>query len=212
MAIRRKTLELILSKPTYNRLTLTGEHYSNEHRQRLVEAICECGTIKFYPFYDLKRTDGKATKSCGCFNMDRIKKHGMWGTPFYKVFENIKSRCNNPNMTKYEYYGGRGIKVEWGKFEEFYTDMFSTYKKGLQLDRLDNDGNYSKENCAWVTAEENHQHTSGTYKLSLGGKQVSLAKFCRETGLSPYDKYRRHLQRKKITLKEIQKLGEDLLK
>jgi len=212
MAMSKKITELIASKPTYNRLTLTGEYSSNKHGQRQVEAICECGTTKFYPLRDLKRTDGRATKSCGCFTTDRIKKHGMWGTTFYKVFENIKSRCNNPNMTKYEYYGGRGIKVEWKTFEEFYTDMFSTYKKGLQLDRLDNDGNYSKENCAWVTVEENHQHTSGTHKLFLNGKQVSLAKFCRETGLLSYGKYRSQLYRKKITLEEIQKLGEDLLK
>ena len=69
----------------------------------------------------------------------------------------MKQRCTNPGKTGYKNYGGRGIKVckHWEKFENFRDDMLSTYKKGLQIDRIDNDGDYKPTNCRWVTRTEN---------------------------------------------------------
>jgi hypothetical protein len=81
---------------------------------------------------------------------------------FYRVFSNIKIRCRNKKFVHYKYYGGRGIKCLWKSFNEFKSDMFNSYvdsfiKLGnkIQIDRIDNDGDYCKENCRWVTAKEN---------------------------------------------------------
>lgn len=63
-------------------------------------------------------------------------------------------RCSDPNATSWEYYGARGIKVIWKNFEEFLADMGPTFKRGLTLDREDNDGNYEAENCRWATAKQ----------------------------------------------------------
>lgn len=64
-------------------------------------------------------------------------------------------RCENPNATGYEYYGGRGITVcaEWHDFEAFLSDM-GLRPEGRTLDRIDTNGNYEKSNCRWATSAE----------------------------------------------------------
>jgi hypothetical protein len=73
----------------------------------------------------------------------------------------MKSRCHNKNRKCYKYYGGRGIRVceDWQIYDNFIRDMLPTYKEGLTLDRIDNDGDYCKENCRWVTMKEQMSNT-----------------------------------------------------
>lgn len=91
------------------------------------------------------------------------KRHGMVGTPTYYTWEGIKQRCNNPNASDYKNYGGRGIKVcdKWLDFKNFYSDM-GDRPKGLEIDRIDNDGDYTPENCRWITHKDNCRNTSRT--------------------------------------------------
>jgi hypothetical protein len=85
--------------------------------------------------------------------------HGMSRSPLYKIWSSMKNRCICPTATHYYRYGGRGIKVcdRWQQFENFYKDM-GERPEGLTLDRIDNDGDYSKENCRWVSHQENCQN------------------------------------------------------
>lgn len=81
------------------------------------------------------------------------------------VYLAMKSRCNNPNATSYERYGGRGIQIDesFNNFDKFYYwSMENEFNlgKGLQIDRKDNDGNYSADNCRWVIQAENTRNTS----------------------------------------------------
>lgn len=82
-----------------------------------------------------------------------MKTHGMSKTLIYKRWEEMKRRCLNPNSHRFEFYGARGIKVcdRWLSFENFYEDMGDIPFKGAELDREDNDGDYCKSNCRWVT-------------------------------------------------------------
>lgn len=76
----------------------------------------------------------------------------------YRVWEHMKERCSNPNCKAFKWYGGRGISVckEWREnFKMFYDWAKTKHKKGLQIDRRDNDGNYTPENCRFVTHLEN---------------------------------------------------------
>ncbi len=98
-------------------------------------------------------------------------KHGMHGTPLYKLWCGIFSRCYNPKVKIYKYYGGRGIKVcdRWRNFSNFHVDM-GDRPEGLQLDRIDNDKGYSPENCRWATPKENNPANKGTLLDFMPGK------------------------------------------
>lgn len=76
------------------------------------------------------------------------------------AWTNMKRRCKNPTHPDYKNYGGRGIKVcfEWEDFSAFQRDMGNA-PEGMWLDRIDNDGNYCKENCRWVTPKESAANT-----------------------------------------------------
>ncbi len=204
-----RTLSLINSKTKFNYLQLTGEYEIREignkgHVATYVEAICECGIIKMYHFGHVKR--GKI-KSCGCqkakLTIKNNTKHGMSLSKIYLVWSSMNKRCTNSNDKRFHRYGGRGISVEWKTFEDFYNDMMPTYKEGLQIDRINNDGNYSKNNCKWVTNIENAQHTCRTHKLYIDGKLLSLAGFCRALTLQ-YNSLKAKLNKGKITIEEIQ--------
>jgi hypothetical protein len=87
-------------------------------------------------------------------------KHGMSKHPAYKSWVNMRLRCNVPTTTQYKDYGGRGIKVcpEWQKsFLSFYEDMGDP-PEGFTLDRVDNDEDYSPDNCRWVSRLQQNQN------------------------------------------------------
>ena len=78
-------------------------------------------------------------------------KHWMRWTKIYWVYAGVKARCNNKNTKFYHLYGWRWIKCLWNTFEEFYKDMWNSYKEWLTLERIDNNWNYCKDNCSWET-------------------------------------------------------------
>lgn len=132
------------------RLVVESESSKKYH----YNCICDCGNVTVVASSDLRRWH---TKSCGCLSKQATNyKHGMYGTRFYRIHKSMLARCR-PNAINHEIYHDRGIKVceHWLKFENFLEDMFSTYKEGLTLDRIDVDGNYEPANCRWVTSSTN---------------------------------------------------------
>ena len=102
------------------------------------------------------------------------------------VWQTMKGRCENPNRPNYKNYGGRGIKVckEWHEASNFILWALSNgYKRGLQLDRIDNDGNYCPENCKWSTNEEQCNNREHHILLTIGGETKTIAQWAKETGL-----------------------------
>lgn len=99
----------------------------------------------------------ESTKSNYFMQVTRKReKHGMHSTPIYKLWQSMLHRCRNPNSPAFKWYGGRGISVceRWYSFISFYEDM-GDRPPGMELDRIDNGGSYSKENCRWVSHSEN---------------------------------------------------------
>lgn len=86
-------------------------------------------------------------------------KHGLYNTKLYRVRLEMIKRCNNPLADNYKYYGKRNIKVcdEWLKNPKSFLDwaLANGYKEGLELDRINNNGNYEPNNCHFITHKEN---------------------------------------------------------
>jgi hypothetical protein len=92
--------------------------------------------------------------------MKHQKNHGLSHTPIYGRWKGMKRRCYTPTTKYYYNYGGRGIKVceRWHTFVNFYADMHKEFREELELDRIDNNGDYSPENCRWSTCKENSRN------------------------------------------------------
>jgi hypothetical protein len=98
----------------------------------------------------------------------------------------MKARCNSPNYKNTDRYLGRGITYDpkWESFSGFREDMEKTFVKGLTLDRIDNDGNYSKENCKWSNYEEQANNRSNNVFFVINGERKTLTQWSRVYGIN----------------------------
>lgn len=153
---------------------------------------CDCGN-KVVVFLGQLRAG--LTKSCGCLQRETIgnlrRIHGKSGSRFYNIYKGINKRCNNPKEPGYKNYGGRGIKNEWKSFKDFSNDMQKTYKNSLTIERINNSGNYSKENCKWATMKEQGNNKRNNHKLKFLGKEMTIAEWSEHLGIKQSVLYRR---------------------
>lgn len=146
---------------------------------------CDCGKILTVSNRHLK--DG-STKSCGCLRGGVIK-HGHTSSntvsSTYISWTGIRKRCNDPNHENYKHYGSRGIKVyrRWLKFENFLEDMGEA-PKGYQIDRIDNNKGYYKENCRWITPKQNNRNRRNNHLITYDGKTQCIAAWAEEIGIN----------------------------
>lgn len=147
---------------------------------------CECGNSSDVLASSLRRG---ASRSCGCLQREiatQMKlKHGESNTLFYDMWVHIKQRCQNPDNVSFRHYGARGITVcdRWLDYTAFKADMEPSYQPGLTIDRIDNDGPYSPENCRWATAEVQMRNQRKTVRVRWDGKQVPLADLADKHGV-----------------------------
>jgi hypothetical protein len=145
------------------------------------KARCICGSESNLSGNYLRSFKSPCCRSCSAKKRtpkgknNKFFKHGasMIGNPLRstnKTWVVMKQRCNNPNSRDYKNYGGRGITYckKWETFEGFIKDM-GIRPKGLSLDRIDNNGNYCKENCRWATRKmQNNNRRDNTFFIIDG--------------------------------------------
>lgn len=173
----------------FGRLTVIKEAGRDKHRNVIWKCRCDCGNESYVTTADLKKT-----KSCGCWNIDAIiqrnTRHGASKrgsiTKLYKVWAAVKQRCTNPKNKAYKNYGGRGIKLcdEWLEYEPFEKWAFENgYAEGLQLDRIDNNGGYSPDNCRFVSTVENSHNKRNNVWITIDGKTALAVDWAKEVGV-----------------------------
>lgn len=110
--------------------------------------------------------------------------HGLSKNPLYNIHRSMLERCYNPVRRSYKNYGARGVSVceEWLNSFQTFIDWGEAngYKKGLHLDRINNDGNYEPSNCRFVTPRENCRNTSRTIIIEKDGVKKPLIQWCEE--------------------------------
>jgi hypothetical protein len=173
----------------FGRLTAISRQYQGEDGAWYWLCKCECGNEIIC---NLGRLNSGNTKSCGCLKRDTtsslMRKHGMTKTKLGVVFKGIKQRCSNPKHIGYKNYGGRGIYVceEWLNNSSLFFEWAaeSGYEEGLVIDRIDNDGPYSPENCRWVTPAKNSYNKRDTLFLTFNGRTLAVSEWAEELNIN----------------------------
>lgn len=174
----------------FGSLTVISRAMNDQYGNAMWNCICDCGT-------ECVKGGGRmragSTKSCGCLNNRvpsiAITKHNLCGTPEYKVWSGIVQRTTNKNNPEYAYYGGRGIVMcdEWRNNPKSFCNWLheNGWKKGLTIDRIDNNKGYSPENCRVATRADQNRNTSRIHRIKgFNGEELTAAQAAELTGLS----------------------------
>lgn len=165
----------------FGKLVIT-RFLSRDKKHRYYAVECDCGQVAVCSYNNLKR--GNST-SCGCGRIENLHRtHGKSNSAIYNRYRAMMSRCYDSKSIQYKDYGGRGIYVDesWHTFEGFYADMGEPPFSGAQLDRVDNNSGYSKDNCRWTTPSANARNTRKTVFVEWKGELVALIELCEELG------------------------------
>lgn len=161
------------------------------NRQSLWLARCECGSVRPYSGGHLRQ--GRL-QSCGCKKSkligDALSTHGdtrgVKREPEYIVWCSMRQRCSNPNASKFEDYGGRGIRVceRWSRYENFLEDMGRRPSSSHSIERIDVDGGYEPGNCRWATADDQSVNKRTSRKVTHEGRTLTTSEWAKETGIN----------------------------
>jgi hypothetical protein len=145
--------------------------------KNLYQCKCSCGKLKIVSKDNLENL---IVTDCGHIEKEsgRLK----------RIYNNIKDRCYNPKASSYKYYGQRGIEMcnEWYySFSKFYKwSIENGYSKDLTIERIDNDKNYSPENCKWATLVEQNNNRRNCHYLSYNGTILTLSQWAKKFNMS----------------------------
>ena len=171
----------------FGRLTVLTEAPTRANGVRYVQVSCNCGVVKETSWSHVFRG---VVVSCGCAK----RQHNMVGHPAYETWRSMRARCGRESAGGFRYYGARGVRVceRWQiSFEAFWADMGRSWRPGLTLERIDNDGHYKPGNCRWATREEQARNTRRAILVDTPKGRLPLKQAARAYGIN-YETFRRH--------------------
>lgn len=187
---RRGNPPIDITGQKFHRWTVVKRTDSSPKGQAQWLCRCDCGTEKVLKSIVIRRG---ISKSCGCYKIEVLKErsvtHGNTQnrqlSPTYRTWASMLNRCSNPKNDDYTQYGGRGIKVckEWQHFQNFLADMGERPKGRHSIDRIDNDSDYTPENCRWATDNQQARNRSNNHLVTLGGKTLTLTGWSEVLGI-----------------------------
>ena len=146
--------------------------------------VCDCGKESVVCASRLFRG---TTKSCGCISREISRKrmttkNGYSKTRIYRIFIGMKQRCYKDKDKDYPRYGGRGIKIcdEWLQDSKKFVEWAKGhgYKETLSIDRIDVNGDYTPDNCRWVSAKKQANNRRSNLFITYDGKTLSASEWC----------------------------------
>lgn len=163
---------------------------SNNRKEKLWRCLCDCGNETIVPSYRLRHG---GVRSCGCHQRDcnyRSKK-AKNNQRLYRVYRNMRRRCEYKKDPNYPNYGGRGIKVcqEWNKFDHFCDwALENGYDSAAEygvctIDRIDTNKDYSPDNCRFVNLVVQANNRRTNHVVAINGQKKTLTQIEREHGL-----------------------------
>ena len=169
---------------------LKYEGYVQSRKCSTFYCRCTCGAECSVRCYNIATGRSKSCMQCARHTSkpNRYKGTGEGNTRLHRCWDSMKSRCNTPTNYHYKWYGARGIKVckEWNdSFQNFKAwALENGYQEDLLLDRIDNDGDYTPENCRWATMAEQCRNRRTNVNLTYNGKTMCLCDWSKETGIA----------------------------
>lgn len=143
-----------------------GQIFPNENcKQKARIGIYECPVCKNQSKRRIASVEySKTTKCQSCANRISSTKHGLRNHVLYSTWDGMKGRCLNKSHKYYSYYGKRGIKISeefkdfsiWLKYVE---SLDNCYKEGCTLDRINNNGNYERDNLRWASRSQQQSNS-----------------------------------------------------
>lgn len=171
----------------FGRLTVIERAGSNKKGNAVWLCLCDCGRYTKVRGNSLRNGQ---TQSCGCLAKEtlgnRKMTHGGTKDSLYTIWKSMKQRCDNSMNPAFKNYGGRGIAVckEWHDYDSFRKwALQSGYSQGLEIDRVDNNGDYEPDNCRWVTRKANCNNQRRNVTISYNGRTQTATQWAEELGI-----------------------------
>lgn len=172
----------------FGRLTVIRREGKNISNQTTWRCLCDCGNETVQAGISMR---SGVVVSCGCYHREITAtinyKHGHSQQGPYRSWKELIRRCTVETHASWASHGGRGIKVcqRWlDSVENFIADMGSTWKKGLWIERRDNNGDYTPENCYWATPKEQNNNKRDNRRLEHEGRIQTMTQWAEERGMS----------------------------
>jgi len=164
---------------------------------REFKCLCICGVTKNVLLQEIRYG---STKSCGCLIKDlnqQRREIAQVNTRTYSSWSHMRQRCGaKVDLRVKKYYANISICGEWSKFKNFLNDM-GVRPEGTSLDRINNHGNYCKENCRWATQTEQVRNRNNSVYYQVGAKRLHINVAATVLGVKVKTLYSRYYRMKK---------------